>query len=312
MIDFGPFTLRSPLLLAPLAGYTDSPFRKIASSCGAGLTVTELVSSEGIVRRGEKSLALMKISDAERPVAIQLFGNSPEVMAEAARIAEELNPDAIDINMGCPAPKICRGGEGGGAALLTDPLLAGKIAAAVVRAVNIPVTAKIRLGWDEGSKNYLEILNALEGSGVRALFVHGRTRAQKYTGRADWDSIAEICRASKIPVAGNGDISSHEEAHQRMISSGCAAVMIGRGALGNPWIFSGEKPDFNSVREMMISHLDLMIEDFGDWGITCMRKHFAHYIRGFRNASLLRSRLVRVSSREDVFQILMDETGIIL
>lgn len=303
-ISLGPLKLKSPLLLAPIAGYTDSIYRGIASSCGAGLTVTELVSADGIVRRGEKTLELMRFNDDERPLAIQLFGNSPEVMAEAAVIAEELKPDAIDINMGCPSARICRNGTGGGSALLTNPSLAAEIAEAVVKSVSLPVTAKIRLGWDLNTKNYIEISSRLADAGITALFVHGRTRSQKYSGHADWNAISEIAEQASIPVVGNGDISTYDEAYERLYSSGCAAVMIGRGALGNPWIFSSRKPDMREISEMIIKHLDMMISKHGDRGIVLMRKHFAYYVKGFRNASEVRSRLFRALKKGEILEIL--------
>ena len=304
-IKAGALTFKSPLLLAPIAGFTDSIYRGIASSFGAGLTVTELVSADGITRGSEKSREIMRFRENERPIAIQIFGSSPGVMAEAARIAEELGPDAIDINMGCPSARICRDGTGGGAALLTNPGLAAEIARSVVEAVSVPVTAKIRIGWDHQKKNYLEIVKHLENTGITAIFVHGRTRSQKYSGSADWNAISEIVQNCSIPVIGNGDIKTSEEAEARMRSSGCPAVMIGRGALGNPWIFAGSAPGLNERKDIIIRHLDMMIDKYGNRGIVLMRKHISHYIKRFRNASDLRKRLLKAASRDEVTEILM-------
>ncbi len=294
--------IAGPLMLAPIAGYTDSVFRGIARGFGAGLTVTELVSSEGIIRRGAKTMELLRFSDEERPLAAQIFGSDPGVMAGAAKIVEEFGPDLIDINLGCPARKVC--GTGSGSALLLDPGRIREIAAGMVEAVDVPVTAKIRIGWDDGNLTFRETVRALEDGGVSMIFVHGRTRAQKYEGLARWDVIAEIAAMTGLPVVGNGDIQSHDEAWDRLKESGCRGVMIGRGAVGNPWIFSGEKPDLEEIIDTVTMHLDLMLEHYGERGLVQMRKHALRYIHHMRNSSRVRGGLTTAATRDDFVSIL--------
>lgn len=302
MITLGNITLAGPLMLAPIAGFTDSPFRRIARRHGAGLVVTELVSAEGIVRNNRKTMDLLAYNEEERPLAVQIFGNNADVMAEAAAIVEGLGPDLIDINMGCPARRICASGSG--AALLLDPGKVFRIAESIVKRVRIPVTAKIRTGWDHGSLTCFDTVRALEDAGVSIIVVHGRTRAQQYGGSADWGVIRAIAEKARVPVVGNGDIRSHEEALERMAYSGCTAVMIGRGALGNPWIFSGTTPAPAEIVEQIKNHLDLMIEANGDRGIMLMRKHFVRYIHAFRGARHIRKDLVVANDRATVHKIL--------
>jgi tRNA-dihydrouridine synthase B len=302
MINLGTITAAGPLMLAPIAGFFDSPCRRIARRHGAGLTVTELVSAEGIVRMNRKTADLLRFHPEERPIAIQIFGNRPDLMAEAAAIAEGLGPDFIDINMGCPARRICNSGSG--AALILDPDMMHDIAAAMVKRVKLPVTAKIRIGWDDERRGYRDGVKALEDAGVAAIFVHGRTRAQQYAGTADWDVITEIAEMARVPVVGNGDIRSHAEALERMASSGCPAVMIGRGAIGNPWIFSGREPSFAEVVAQIKEHLDVMIDFYGDRGIMLMRKHIVRYIHAFRGARHVRRDLVVSEDRGEIHRIL--------
>ena len=307
MIHLGPITAAGPLMLAPIAGFFDSPYRRIARRHGAGLVVTELVSAEGIVRMNRKTAELLRFHPEERPVAIQVFGNRPDLMAEAAAIVEGLGPDFIDVNMGCPARRICNAGSG--AALLLDPVMMHDIADAMVRRVKLPVTAKIRIGWDDERRWYRDGVRALEDAGVSAIFVHGRTRAQQYAGRADWDAIAEIAAMARVPVVGNGDIRSRGEALERMAASGCPAVMIGRGAIGNPWIFSGRVPSFAEVVEQIKEHLDVMLDFYGDRGIVLMRKHIVRYIHAFRGAKHVRRDLVMSEDRAEIHRILDDLVG---
>lgn len=306
MIEIGKIKLVGPLLLAPIAGFTDSPFRKICVNHGCGLTMTELISAEGIVRRNRKTMDLLKFTEGERPFAIQIFGRKPETMAAAAEVVESLSPDIIDINMGCPARKVV--GSGNGSALLKDPALVAKIAEAVVKRTKLPVSAKIRTGWDESSLNYMDVVKALEDGGVSMIIVHGRTRAQQYSGKADWNIIREIREKSSVPVIGNGDIDTFEKAHEMMAFSGCTAVMIGRGAIGNPWIFSGRTPDPKEIIETVKLHLDLMLDEYGKRGIHMMRKHIVRYIHGTKNAAKARSAIVSATSREEIISIL-DELG---
>ncbi len=290
------------LILAPMAGYTDMVFRAIARRHGAALTMTELISAEGIVRNNKKTRKLMEFTDSERPLGIQIFGNSPGVMGEAARAVESLGPDFIDINLGCCSQKICSGGMG--AALLKDPPALGRIVESVVRATSLPVSAKIRIGWDFSSRNYRDVVSALEDAGVDFISVHGRTRSQMYSGRADWDIIAEIARSFRLPIVGNGDIISHNEALSRLAESGCAAVMVGRGAVGNPWIFSGGIPSFSEVAGQVKEHMEAMIGRYGEYGIILMRKHLVKYIHGFHNAAKARTALLRSTEKEEIEAIL--------
>ncbi len=302
MIELGKIKLPSPLVLAPVAGYTDSSFRKICVRHGCGLTMTELISAEGIVRTNKKTMELLAFSAEERPLAIQIFGRKPAVMSEAAAVVELLHPDVIDINMGCPAKKVC--GSGNGAALLKDPDLVFRITESVVKSTTIPVSAKIRIGWDENSLNYMDIVKALEAGGVSFITVHGRTRTQQYTGLADWNVIREICQSSNVPVIGNGDIDSYEKAYEMMEFSGCKAVMIGRGAFGNPWIFSGKTPTVAEIVQQVKEHLDLSIEEHGERGLHMMRKHIVKYIHGIKDAAKARGAIVIAADRDEIFRIL--------
>jgi len=302
MINLGKITAAGRLMLAPVAGFTDSPYRRMARRYGAGLVVTELISAEGIVRANRKTMDLLAFHEDERPVAIQIFGNNPDVMADAAAIVEGLGPDIIDINMGCPARRICASGSG--AALLLVPKKVRDVAEQIVRRVKIPVSAKIRIGWDHDSLNYPDIVKVLEDAGVSMIFVHGRTRAQQYGGLADWNIIREIAEKSRVPIVGNGDIRSHDEALKRMEVSGCPAVMIGRGAIGNPWIFSGATPSMAAVVAAIKEHLDMMIEYYGDRGIILMRKHFVRYIHAFPGAKHIRRDLVVATERDEIYRIL--------
>jgi tRNA-dihydrouridine synthase B len=256
----------------------------------------------------KKTVAMLKYAEKERPLAIQIFGNEPEIMAEAASIVEALSPDMIDINMGCPARKVC--GSESGAFLLRDPLLINKITSAVVKNVNIPVSAKIRTGWDDDSKNYRDVVKALEDGGISMITVHGRTRLQQYSGYADWEIIEEIASISSVPVIGNGDIKSYNQGIELLQKSGCSAVMIGRGAIGNPWIFRGHTPSIQEIKDQIKEHLFMMIDEYGEFGIKLMRKHIVKYIHGIRNAAALRSRILQSMDIDEIISTLdmLDET----
>ena len=269
--------------------------------------MTELVSAEGLVRKNTKTMDLLRFDDDERPAGIQIFGNNADAMGRAAAIVEKRRPDFIDINIGCPARKVC--GAGSGAALLLDPERTFRIIRSVRENVSLPVTAKIRIGWDERTMNYRDIAQAVEEAGASVLFVHGRTKKQGYGGAADWDVITEIRSRARIPVVGNGDIAGYDDAFEKMNSSGCPAVMIGRGALGNPWIFSGTTPSLDQVREQVLEHCLLMTSFYGPYGIILMRKHLALYIRGMKNASMIRAKLVSATSQEEVMNILRGIAG---
>ena len=309
MIQLGSLLLDSSFILAPLAGYTDVPLRRISRRHGASLCFTELISAEGLCRRNKKTFDLMEISEDERPVGIQLFGKDPAVMAEAAKVAEEFRPDIIDINFGCCAPKVTSSGSG--AALLKDPQLLYRIASSIKRSVSLPVSAKIRLGWDLTTKNYRETTALLSDAGMNHITVHGRTRSMYYTGKADWENIAEIAALSKIPVVGNGDISSYTEALSRLETSGCAAVMIGRKALGNPWIFSGINPSVEERLAAAKNHFNDMVDYYGEYGLILARKHIVQYFHHFKNSAHIRSSLVTAETADEV-RIIFDSIGTML
>ncbi|MEJ5361158.1 MAG: tRNA dihydrouridine synthase DusB [Spirochaetota bacterium] len=297
-----PIQLQNPIMLAPMAGYTDSPFRYIARSFGAGMVFTELISADGIVRNNKKTVDLLTFTPHEKPIGIQIFGNDPAIMAEAAFKLLSHKPDCIDINCGCCAPKVCNNGKGAG--LLKDIELLYRITKAVVQSVPIPVSAKIRLGFTTGSKNFHEVVAALQEAGVSFITVHGRTRDQYYSGKADWDAIASIARSSTVPIVGNGDISSYDDAYHKLHTSGCAAVMIGRAALGNPWIFCGKIPSWEEKLKIIALHYKRMMEHYEDYGVILMRKHIVHYCKGFPGASKLRQEIMKCDKIEEIFKLL--------
>jgi tRNA-dihydrouridine synthase B len=294
-------------MMAPLAGYTDVPFRALVHEMGSSLAFTELISAEAIVRKNRKTKKLMEITELERPVGIQLFGKNPATMIEAAIITEErYHPDVIDINCGCSVTKVA--GSGSGAALLKSPDILSAIASGMCSRIKTPVSAKIRLGWDEKSRNYRDIIKLLHDSGIAFITVHGRTRSQKFTGTADWKTISEIAAFSPVPIIGNGDIHSYDEGMQRYNESGCAAVMIGRSAIGNPWIFSGHIPDLRERIMCARRHFCMMTDYYGDYGIILARKHLSHYFHGFKHACSLRASLVRAQTATEVLSILDSHT----
>ncbi|UCD62588.1 MAG: tRNA dihydrouridine synthase DusB [Candidatus Zixiibacteriota bacterium] len=301
-----------PVLLAPLAGVSDRPFRLLAGRAGAALTYTEMVSSEGIIRRQRRTLDLMRFGSDERPIGIQLFGANPEVMCRAARfVAENLNPDLIDINLGCPVKKVVR--KSGGAAILKDlALTADLLGAAVDGASPLPVTAKIRTGWDDNSPVYIEVGQIAEKSGVKALTLHARSRAGGYGGEADWSAIKDLKEALGIPVIGNGDVFSASDAGRMFARTGCDAIMIGRAAIRNPLIFGHinhflqtgallPEPTARDKMDMALRHAALMAEQYGEErGTVRMRKYLGWYIRGFPGAGKLRPRLLQVDTIDDI------------
>lgn len=314
-------TIDTPFVLAPLAGYTDSPMRRIARRFGAAMVWTEMVSAEGAVRGSEATLGLLEFTPWERPIAFQLFGADPDSMAGAGKRVEQLGPDMIDLNVGCPARKVVKGGSG--AALMRDTGLLADVATALVQTVDVPVTAKIRSGWDEHSINAPEVAGILEGCGVAAVTVHPRTRAQGFKGRSGWGVIADVRRSVGIPVIGNGDVREPADALRMMDETSCDAVMIGRGAVGNPWLFrravglerDGVDPGPPSLDDRVrvaIEHLDLMVEAKGESrGVMEMRKHLVAYLRGAPGAARLRAELVRMEGHENVRRRLEDELGLV-
>jgi tRNA-dihydrouridine synthase B len=310
----GPHTLISPVYVAPMAGVTDAPFRQLAREFGAGLACTEMISSEALVRRNPESFRLMDLSWDIRPVSVQLMGGDPGVMAEAARMAEDAGADIVDINMGCPVPKVVK--TSGGSSLLREPERAARVALAVVNAVQVPVTVKIRLGWDFQSRNHLLMATLLEGTGIQGLAVHGRTRSQHYDPWADWEAIAEVKAAVRLPVAGSGDLITAEGAAVRKAQSGVDAVMLGRGILGNLWLIrqtvarlhSGEVlPDLSWPERVALvrRHCNLVIEYYGpERGSRLLRKFIAWGLKGFRGAPRLRQLVNSVSGPQDVDALL--------
>lgn len=294
----GEIQMENPFVLAPMAGVTDLPFRKLCKEQGAGLICTEMVSAKAISFHNKNTEALMEMDPSEHPVSLQLFGSEPELMAEVAKSIEERPFEILDINMGCPVPKVVNNGEG--SALLKNPKLIGKIIKAVSGAIRKPVTAKMRIGFEGYPVDPVEIAKIMEDSGAAAIAVHGRTRQQYYSGHADWDTIRKIKEAVRIPVIGNGDVDSPEKAEALLKETGCDAVMIGRAVRGNPWIFrelnhyflTGEKlprPSAEEIREMILRHARMQIEIKGEFtGIREMRKYVAWYTAGMRHSAGLR------------------------
>jgi tRNA-dihydrouridine synthase B len=313
-VKIGPHILTSPVYVAPMAGVTDAPFRKLAREFGAGLACTEMISSEALVRGHRESIRLMDLDWDQRPVSVQLMGGDPVVMAQAARMAETAGADIVDINMGCPVPKVVK--TSGGSSLLRDPERACRVAAAVVGAVSIPVTVKIRLGWDFATRNYLEMATRLERTGIQGLAVHGRTRSQRYDPWADWEAIAQVKASVGIPVAGSGDLRTAEDAERRWADTGVDAVMLGRGILGNLWLVhqtvtrltTGETIEDLSWTEQIAlvrRHCDLVLDYYGgERGSRMLRKFIAWGLKGFRGAARLRSRVQSISNPADVAMVL--------
>ncbi|MGO5052865.1 tRNA dihydrouridine synthase DusB [Lachnospiraceae bacterium LCP25S3_G4] len=310
----GNVTLDNPYILAPMAGVTDLPFRLLCKEQGAGLLCMEMVSAKAIQFKNRNTQSLLRIHPEEQPVSLQIFGSDPDVMSEIAKEIEELPFDILDINMGCPVPKIVRNGEG--SALMKDPKLVEKIVSKTVRAIQKPVTVKIRKGFDDSCINAVEIAKIIEQAGGAAVAVHGRTREQYYAGKADWDIIRRVKEAVQIPVIGNGDVTSPKKALEMRRETGCDGIMIGRGAQGNPWIFSEllaydstgtliERPSKEEIRETMLRHAKLQIEWKGDYlGIREMRKHVAWYTTGLPHAANLRNQINQVESYEELQELL--------
>lgn len=307
--------------LAPMAGVADRAFREICVSYGASYVVSEMVSSKGLTMCDRKSKKLLMLSDDERPAAAQIFGNDPQIMAESARACLAYSPDVIDINMGCPAPKIA--GNGGGSALLRTPELAEEIMKSVKNAVDIPVTVKIRLGWDKDSVNCVDMAQRAEKSGMAAVTLHGRTRQQMYAPPVDLNLIAEVKKSISIPLIGNGDITDGPSAARMLEETGCDYIMVGRGALGRPWVFSQinaylqhgiilPEPPVSERMSVMIKHIKLICEYKGErTGIREARKHAAWYIRGIRGAAAYRNQVGALESIEQLeemaYRIVQDE-----
>lgn len=316
MMKFGNVELDNNVFLAPMAGVTDLPYRLICRGMNCGMVYTEMVSAKGLYYHDQKTEELLRIEEAEKPVAIQIFGSDPEIMARAAYQLNDRENLILDINMGCPTPKITKNGDG--SALMRNPKLAGEVIAAVVRESVKPVTVKIRKGWDEDNINAVEMAKVIEANGGEVVTIHGRTREQFYTGKADWDIIKAAKEAVSIPVIGNGDVFSIEDAIRLLDYTKCDGIMIGRGAQGNPWIFNrvdhymktGEvltEPTLKERIDMIIKHLNLVIEIKGEYiAIREMRKHISWYMKGFPKTAQLRNEINHMNSRGAMEELLLD------
>ena len=310
----GNVVLENNIILAPMAGVTDLPFRLLCKEQGVGMTCTEMVSAKAISFHNKNTESLLEISENERPVSLQLFGSDPDIISEVASYMEERPFDILDINMGCPVPKVAGNGEG--SALMQNPKLVGEIIYKTARAIKKPVTVKIRKGFSEKNVNAVEIAKIAEANGAAAIAVHGRTREQYYSGKADWDIIRQVKEAVKIPVIGNGDVDSPQKAKELLEQTGCDGIMVGRGARGNPWIFreikayleKGElipRPSKDEIKSMMLRHARMQIEYKGTYtGIREMRKHISWYTAGFPGSAKLRGAINLVETYEELEQLL--------
>ncbi|WP_455715922.1 tRNA dihydrouridine synthase DusB [Anaerosporobacter sp.] len=320
-LQIGKVNIGGNLIVGPMAGVTDLPFRLLCKEQGADLIYTEMVSAKGIMYNNKNTELLLEVKEEERPVALQLFGADPDILSEMAKRIEHRNFDILDINMGCPVPKVVNNGEG--SALLKDPKLVGEIVYKVSRAIDKPLTIKIRTGFDETCVNAVEIAKVIEQNGAAAIAVHGRTRAQYYSGKADWDIIRQVKEAVSIPVIGNGDVATVEDAKRITEETGCDGIMIARGIQGNPWLFSQikeyfatgmipEKPDVDEVIAMILRHAKLQIKFKGEFvGIREMRKHVAWYTTGYPKSAKLRNAVNEITSLEELEELMMQYKNMI-
>lgn len=310
----GQVKIEKTAALAPMASVADKAYRLMAKEFGAAYCVGEMASCKGLCYSDRKTAELLSVSAIERPMAVQLFGSEPKFMAKAVKIAERYNPDIIDINAGCPMPKIVRGGAG--SALMRTPKLFGELIRAAAEATDIPVTVKIRAGWDESSKNAVELAQIAEENGAAAVAVHGRTKEQLYSGKADWDIIKAVKRAVSIPVIGNGDVQSVEDCVKMYEYTGCDLVMIGRGSYGRPWLFGQirdyfegrtprPEPELDEKLDIMRRHITLLVEDKGErTGMKEARRQAAWYIKGIDGAAGLRNRFGRMNKLADLDELI--------
>lgn len=309
-MKIGDVILENEVFLAPMAGVTDLAFRLICKEYGSGLLYTEMINAKALCYDDDKTKSMLKIEKEEHPVAVQIFGSEPEFISGATEILNEHSNEILDINMGCPAPKVVKNGDG--SALMKNPKLASKVIEAAAKKSKKPVTVKFRKGWDDDSINAVEFAKMAEDSGAQAITIHGRTRAQYYSGNADWDIIEEIKNTVKIPVIGNGDIVTIEDAINIRKKTGCDAIMIGRGAQGNPWIFNrinhyiktGEilpEPSAEEKIKTAIKHFNLAIKEDGEYvAVREMRKHLGWYLKGMKKSAKLRDDINKLESAEEV------------
>ena len=317
----GNVEIKNQVVLAPMAGISNTAYRQIIKEMGAGLIFAEMVSDKALVYGSEKTFDLLKMSDMERPIAQQIFGSDVDSFVKAAKLVEDkMHPDIIDINMGCPVPKVAIKSQAG-SALLKNPDKIKEIVSAVVKAVSVPVTVKIRSGWDANSVNAVEVAKVIEEAGASAITVHGRTRAQGYSGNADWNIIKQVKEMVSIPVIGNGDVTSAEKAKEMLDFTRCDAVMIGRGVLGNPWLIkecvsyldSGIIPPKPSAREkieMLKRHYQLLVDSTSEkQAILEIRTHALWYIKGMPKSAYIKNEICKTKNSEDLFKILNDYLG---
>lgn len=313
-VKIGNVELSGQVILAPMAGVTDLPFRVLCTEQGAAMTCMEMVSAKAILYHNKNTEELMKIDPAEKCVSLQLFGSDPDIVSEMAKRIEDRPFAILDLNMGCPVPKVVNNHEG--SALMKDPVLAGRIIEKTVRAIGKPVTVKIRKGFDEAHVNAVELAHIAQESGAAAVAVHGRTREQYYSGTADWEIIRQVKEVVHIPVIGNGDVMDGPSAKALLGQTGCDAVMVGRAARGNPWIFhqintyletgvSEEKPDYETVKQMMLRHAAMLLATKGEYiGIREMRKHVSWYTAGYPNSAGMRRKVNEMESYEQLQEFL--------
>ncbi|HSQ33751.1 MAG TPA: tRNA dihydrouridine synthase DusB [Peptostreptococcaceae bacterium] len=309
-MKIGNVELKNKVFLSPMAGVTDLPFRLICKEQNCGMLYTEMINAKALCYDDENTKKMLRIEEEEHPVAVQIFGSEPEYMGRAAEIMNEYPNEILDINMGCPAPKVIRNGDG--SALMKNPKLAEEVLKAVVKKSKKPVTLKIRKGWDDQTVNAVEIAKIAEACGISALAIHGRTREQYYSGKADWDIITEIKENISIPVIGNGDVFTIQDAINMLDKTNCDAIMIGRGAQGNPWIFkrinhymqTGEilpEPTVDEKINTAVKHLRLAVEEHGEYiAVREMRKHVAWYLKGLKNSARVRDEVNKIESYEEV------------